>query len=127
MKDELSLFKFIENLNELDLVDSVIAIIPKEITNREFLFKVLMEKLSLPEYFGMNWDALSDCLRDFSWLDSRRIAIIHEGIPEGLSSKELQTYLEILIECLQDWQPEDEHELIVTFPYKCRQKIEDHF
>jgi hypothetical protein len=33
---------------------------------RNFL-KRMATGLDFPEYFGMNWDALGDCLTDFSW------------------------------------------------------------
>jgi RNAse (barnase) inhibitor barstar len=31
------------------------------------LLKRIARKLGFPAYFGMNWDALNDCLTDMSW------------------------------------------------------------
>ena len=35
---------------------------------KQFLAR-LAKAFQCPSYFGMNWDALSDCLRDLSWLN----------------------------------------------------------
>jgi RNAse (barnase) inhibitor barstar len=35
--------------------------------------------LRFPEWFGKNWDALSDCLTDLSWLDGKGWVIIFEN------------------------------------------------
>lgn len=40
------------------------------ITNDAGLFRELEVKLAFP-YFGHNWDALNDCLRDMAWLPAK--------------------------------------------------------
>lgn len=91
----------------------------------------------LPSYFGRNWDALLDCLRDFAWVDQRRVTIIHEDVPLSNSPDELRIYLEVLETAVNDWKkvektplaeapgivPYREHELLVTFPSYARQTI----
>lgn len=42
---------------------------------REFLAR-LAKALHCPPDFGMNWDALSDCLRDLSWLNDNGWVVI---------------------------------------------------
>ena len=49
-----------------------------------------------PDYFGDNWDALNDCLRDFSWIPAKNIIIVHEDLPLLGDDQELLTYLEII-------------------------------
>ena len=35
-----------------------------KITSKESFLKEIAEALEFPDYFGHNWDALEDCLRD---------------------------------------------------------------
>jgi hypothetical protein len=80
--------------------------------------KDLLEKLSVsllfPKYFGFNWDALSECLKDFSWLEQKSIVISHEEIPR-CSERELKTYLEILIDAIESWETDKQRSLTVFF------------
>jgi RNAse (barnase) inhibitor barstar len=47
------------------------------INSKEELLKELNIKLKFP-YFGFNWDALYDLLRDFHWIDQKGIILVHE-------------------------------------------------
>ncbi|RUP21055.1 hypothetical protein BC936DRAFT_139218 [Jimgerdemannia flammicorona] len=42
-----------------------IAIVPANISSKEDLLGTLAKELEFPSYFGRNWDALVDCLRDY--------------------------------------------------------------
>lgn len=37
------------------------------VDNKEELLDSLADAMEFPGYFGRNWDALSECLRDLSW------------------------------------------------------------
>lgn len=39
----------------------------QSVEDKQAFFKVMKNALDFPEYFGMNWDALNDCLTDLSW------------------------------------------------------------
>ena len=39
--------------------------------------------LDFPDWFGANWDALEDCLRDLSWRRGDGHVFIFAGIPDG--------------------------------------------
>jgi hypothetical protein len=45
-----------------------VAEVPHGVETKEALLDELYKGLRLPEYFGENWDALDECIRDLSWL-----------------------------------------------------------
>jgi hypothetical protein len=96
--------------------------VPAGVRSKEQLMRVLEEALCLPDYFGRNWDALSEVLRDLSWLPPGRITLIHEALPD-LSPKDLRTYLDVLMTAVGDWKPHESHELVVVFPERDRPRV----
>ena len=115
--------------------DELVAYMPVDIEDGEVLLQSLAGQLQFPGYFGYNWDALWDCLCDFSWTTKRKIVIVHEGLPTGLSEEELGIYLELINDAVADWKSERSiqharewgqllHELEVIFPVECRAEIE---
>jgi hypothetical protein len=78
---------------------------------------------SLPGYFGFNWNALFDCLRDFDWVDQGKVVIVHDTFP-ALSQSEMKTYLEVLRDAVLDWKPGESHSLKVDFDESDRARVE---
>ncbi len=119
-------FKYFNNNSQVPKAgnDTFIGILPKGISDVTELFESLFNILLLPGYFGFNWDALSDCLRDFHWLKEKTIVLVHEEMPQ-LSNDDLWEYLEVLYECITDWGDDEEHSLIVCFPEDCKGRIVD--
>lgn len=115
MISDISTFLFDSLLANMDEESDFIARIPPGIKSREKLFGALRHQLRLPDYFGENWDALSDCLRDLSWIKARRVIVAHEDLPP-LDSASLFSYLDVLADAVQDWKPDENHELVVIFP-----------
>ena len=97
--------------------DCVIRL-PLGINNKSALLSAYAEAGHFPEYFGNNWDAFNDCLRDFSWTSQKRIIIAHDDLPLATNLKELSVYLDILGEAVRLWKLEERHELVVIFPLK---------
>jgi RNAse (barnase) inhibitor barstar len=87
---------------------ALIVRIPRGIRSKEKLFGIFADRLRLPNYFGWNWDALEECLRDLSWLPpTQSIAIVHEDLPFGVGGQNRAIYLELLGDFLQHWSQTD--------------------
>ena len=108
----------------LDNQHDYVAHLPASLHDREALFAALQQSIGLPEYFGQNWDALSECLRDLSWIKQRRVVLLHEGVPQ-LDPQSLKVYLEVLSECVRDWRPNEEHQFVVVFPRDADNRINE--
>ncbi len=88
------------------------------------MFSALAKELEFPAYFGWNWNALDELLRDFSWIPSKRIVLVHDELPVQMGEDNLKVYLAILIDSVKDWKPGEEHELVVVFPTAYREQIQ---
>ncbi|HVA48799.1 MAG TPA: barstar family protein [Pirellulales bacterium] len=122
MESVLSELSFDSRPLQLNVGDDLIAHVGSGIRTRAKLFSILRHELRLPDYFGENWDALFDCLRDLSWIKQRRVVILHSELPQ-LGADDLWVYLDLLSECIKDWKPADDHPLIVVFPEAARQVV----
>jgi len=110
-------FKNIFFIDEFELDDSpenLIGRIPEGVNSATQLLEIIEDGLLLPKYFGCNWNALYDCLRDFNWIGAKNIVLVHDQLPR-LSDDELRTYLETLRDAAADWEPNEAHELRVIF------------
>ena len=92
---------------------SLIVVVTRVRTKTELL-DVLRHGLAVPSWFGHNWDALHEGLRDLSWVPVRNVVLCHVAIPE-LPIAELKTYLGILSESVANPFTPD-HSLRVVFP-----------
>lgn len=64
----------------------------------EALFQRMASHLRFPAWFGYNWDALQDCLRDLSWLPEGGHALVFEHLVQFRDADEdgFDTLLDIL-------------------------------
>ena len=74
----------------------------------------MADALLFPAYFGRNWNALYDCLRDFHWTEKKEVLLVHSDLPQ-LAEAELKTYLEVLRDAAADWKPGESHAFGVIF------------
>lgn len=82
---------------------ALIVRIPAKARGKEKLLNVLARGLRFPKYFGHNWDALEECLRDLSWLKNiERVAIVHEGLPFSPDGEFLRPYLALLTDVVRE-------------------------
>jgi RNAse (barnase) inhibitor barstar len=74
-------------------------------TDAAHVFYEFSDALLFPAYFGWNWNALSDCLRDLSWLDADGYLIVIENAPRSLSStaEDRYTLFRILSRAVHHW------------------------
>ena len=105
---------------------SLVAVLPAGITTKEELLRELAKELRFPDYFGENWDALWECIRDLSWLPSGPVILEHSDVPLANDVESLKTYLSILNDTVQKkWPPpgRDLRDLIVSFPSEARGQV----
>lgn len=130
-------FVFADDLRAITNEHDLVVRLPADIRSKIDLFTCYQREGGFPSYFGRNWDALPDCLRDFSWVAQRRIIVNHEDIPLENRIDERRVYLEILDTAITDWQtpkegplavppfhmPYIKHELVAIFPAGAEQTI----
>jgi hypothetical protein len=94
-------FLFSEDPAAYRAAGALVVRIPAKARGKEKLLSVLAAKLRFPGYFGHNWDALEECLRDLSWLgDQPRVVIVHEALPFSSAGETLSIYQAILADAV---------------------------
>jgi RNAse (barnase) inhibitor barstar len=76
-----------------------------QVVDKSSLLEVLAERLMFPSYFGHNWDALLDSLRDLEWIPAQGYIVLYEN-PSLLyqtTYEDLVTFLEIVISASEFW------------------------
>ena len=129
-------FEFIDPLTYRNPEGSFVLRIPKGIQSKENLFAAFESAGQFPEYFGSNWDAFFDCLRDFEWVQEKTIVILHGDLPLSGNATICRIYLETLQSAMEDWtasaarsnignDPKEfsNHELVVAFPSTLQRNI----
>lgn len=69
--------------------------------DKEDLLLEMAQALRFPEYFGVNWDALDECLRDLSWWEGPVVVILDNA--QLLDARTLDTLAEIWRDAAQEW------------------------
>lgn len=122
MTNSNDVFRFIDGPVSYDTGKVFFARLDPLISNTDELLRSLYYLLWFPGYFGFNWNALEDCLRDFSWVSEEKIIIFHDALP-NISNDDLKIYLEILRDTVLDWYGYEQHTLKVVFQKKDRERI----
>ncbi|NII75021.1 RNAse (barnase) inhibitor barstar [Dyella sp. SG562] len=107
-------FNFSDVANLPNFEDALVGFVPKNLSSADDLLQGVADVLSFPAYFGRNWNALYDCLRDFHWTEKRNVFLVHSDLPQ-LDKDDLKAYLEVLRDAVADWQPGESHAFIVIF------------
>ena len=78
----------------------------KGVSSKVELLAALAKGLQLPAHFGGNWDALEDCLTDFSWHQAAGYVLLLHGA-DGLAQRCPDDYgvlIDVLGACAQYWR-----------------------
>jgi RNAse (barnase) inhibitor barstar len=97
--------------------------VPSGIRSKDVLLEELGKELLFPDYYGANWDAFEECLRDLSWVKEREILIRHLDIPLVNNSSLAKIYLSILSDAVEKWTGNAQHSLKILFPSAFKEKI----
>lgn len=121
-------FHFFSNsVHELALPQDPLILrahVSARIRHKYQLFQTLKLELKLPDYFGSNWDALEECLRDFSWLAGfRGVELIHAGLPFHPGHHSREVYVQILRDVVKFWSTDANFRFEVHFPEQNRAEI----
>ncbi|HEX7816388.1 barstar family protein [Dyella sp.] len=74
-------------------------------TDKDSVMRHLNDALHFPAGFGANWDALTDCLRDLSWLAAPGylILLMHGQTLREANEEVFDTLLDVLDEAAEHW------------------------
>ncbi len=83
---------------------SVARLDGQELKEPTSLFAAFARELSFPSYFGHNWDALVDCLRDWHGhgVDTRDLVVLIDSADELAEAEFLGLFISVL--CQAAWQ-----------------------
>jgi len=104
----------------------IVVEIPAGIATKETLFARLAERLQFPDYFGANWDALWECIRDLSWLPAGPVVLKHIDIPLADDVTSLKKYVSLLADVARRrWALPNQvlRVVVVIFPPEMEDKI----
>jgi len=76
------------------------------VVTKDAFLQVVSRALQFPDYFGINWDAFEDCLRDLSWFSSRGYVLVIANIEEFGKNvpRELKTAKSIFRSTTEFWR-----------------------
>lgn len=112
--------------SELPISPAFVAEISAGITTKEELLDELCRRLHFPEYFGGNWDALWECIRDLSWLPDGTVVLKHRDLPLVGDVAGQKKYVSILRDTVEKkWTVSERRvrDLIVIFPFGKQDQI----
>jgi RNAse (barnase) inhibitor barstar len=105
--------------SELPSSPALVAEVPAGIATKEALFDELYKCLEFPDYFGSNWDAVWECVRDLSWLPDGPVLLKHRDVPMADDVGNQKKYVSILRDTVErNWAVPGQHlrDLVVVFP-----------
>ncbi len=74
----------------------------RNISSPRGLFLTISRQLRFPDYFGHNWNALDDCMRDLAWIPAAHVVVEFKHLPV-LAEQSPQLHA-TLVESLDMWR-----------------------
>jgi|SRR5579859_391108 len=76
------------------------------VNSKQELLSAFADEFRFPDYFGKNWDALSECIRDLSWLPRGNfvLALRNAGRLLGLGANDFAVLVGILGDATFSWK-----------------------
>lgn len=102
--------------------NDIVVRVPIGVSTQRALLRCFDASFHFPNWFGWNWDALRECLIDFSWRDSSppRVIIEHDDLPFVDGQRERSIYLELLRDGIAS---RTDNSFIVRFPQRHERAI----
>jgi hypothetical protein len=117
---------FVFDESNVPVAPVLLAEVRAGIRTPEGLFDELAQCLHFPDYFGENWNALEECIRDLSWLPPGTVVLRHRDLPLEEDIEGQKIYLAILRDTVEKrWtvQGQQLRDLVVLFPVEARERI----
>ncbi len=114
-------FRFANGPPEPHTSKSLVVEVPRNMDSKDPLLSFLAANLNFPSYFGMNWDALDECLSDLSWLNVDKVVLWHSDVPFFAGSQDRKSYLELLNSLCKE---ELRRKIEVIFPSDMKDEVE---
>ncbi len=79
-----------------------------QVPDKKGFLETMSATCELPDYFGFNWDALEECLRDFSFAPASGyiFGIIHAKKLQQSLGSEYDTFTAIFLNAADQWEKE---------------------
>ena len=104
---------FVSSKNDIDpsgIEQKIITMDGAKIKNESDLYEVMSEALNFPDYYGKNYNATIDCLRDMNiWMESETGWILIVENAKQLAQADFMTMgdlIRIWTFCAQEWAEE---------------------
>ncbi|MCP5060114.1 MAG: barstar family protein [bacterium] len=75
------------------------------VSGDDSLFRKLASAMSFPDYFGGNWDAVDECLRDLEWLSGKGYVLLVRNSHQlwSTSPGSAGSLIESWLFCAEEW------------------------
>lgn len=78
----------------------------KRCKTKEAVFQEFAAALQFPYYFGHNWDAFDECIKDLAWMKADNFIFFITNLNEVLANnpKDLHIFLEVILkDAVKEW------------------------